>query len=48
MIITDSPSVTFRRDSSIAIADVSANWVEIGDCNKQKDLYNVGLLEEKG
>lgn len=47
MIIINNPSVTFKRDSSMAIADVSADWTEIGDYNSQKDLYEAGLIVEE-
>lgn len=47
MIITGNPNVSFQRDSAMKIADVSANWTEIGDYNSQKDLYEAGLVEEE-
>ena len=46
MFITDNPSIDYMNDSSMGIANVSANWTEIGDANKGKDLYNAGLLME--
>ena len=46
MVITNSPSVSFNRDSAMGIADVSASWTEIGDYNSQKDLYEADLVEE--
>lgn len=48
MIITNNPSVSYQRGSSMGIADVSASWTEIGDFNNQKDLYNTGLIAEEG
>lgn len=48
MIITNNPSVSYQRGSSMGIADVSASWTEIGDFNNQKDLYNTGLIVEEG
>lgn len=47
MVIAENPSVNFKRDSSMAIADVSASWIEIGDYNNQKDLYEAGLIVEE-
>lgn len=46
LVITNSPSVSFDRDSAMGIADVSASWTEIGDYNSQKDLYEADLAEE--
>ena len=46
MIITNSPSVSFENNYGMGIADVSANWTEIGDGNKQSDLYSSGLVTE--
>lgn len=46
MIIVDSPSVEFVNNYGMGIADISANWVEIGDPYNQQDLYNTGLLIE--
>lgn len=47
MIITGNPNVSFKRDSAMKIADVSANWTEIGDYNSQKDLYEAGFVAEE-
>lgn len=46
MIIVDSPSVEFVNNYGMGIANISANWVEIGDPYNQQDLYNTGLLIE--
>lgn len=46
MIIVDSPSVEFVNNYGMGIADISANWIEIGDPYNQQDLYNTGLLIE--
>ena len=46
IIITNSPSVTFQRNTSMALADVSASWTEIGDYNNQNDLYEAGMAVE--
>lgn len=47
MVITGNPNVSFQRDSAMKIADVSANWTEIGDYNNQKDLYEAGFVAEE-
>lgn len=44
MMIVDNPSVSFQRDSSLKVADISASWVEIGDYNNEKDLAEAGLV----
>ena len=46
MIIVDSPSISFHRDSSMKLADVSTSWVEVGDANNQEDLYSTGFMVE--
>ena len=47
MIITGNPNVSFQRSSAMKIADVSADWTEIGDYNSQKDLYEAGFVAEE-
>lgn len=47
MIITGNPNVSFQRGSAMKIADVSADWTEIGDYNSQKDLYEAGFVAEE-
>lgn len=47
MIITGNPTISFQRNSAMKVADVSANWAEIGDYNNQKDLYEAGLIAEE-
>ena len=47
IVIVNSPSVSFQRNTSMRLADVSASWVEIGDYNSQKDLYDAGLAVEE-
>ena len=38
MVIVNSPSVSFERNSSMSLANVSASWAEIGNYNSQNDL----------
>lgn len=47
MIIVNSPSVSFERNSSMSLANVSASWAEIGNYNSQNDLYESGLISEE-
>ena len=46
MVIANSPSVEFVNNYGMGIANISANWIEIGDPYNQQDLYNTGLLIE--
>lgn len=46
IIITSSPSIAYQKGSFMAIADVGADYAEIGDANSQSDLYNAGLVSE--
>lgn len=43
-IVVDSPQVTYKSGSSLAIPQVQFNWVQIGDATSQSDLYNNGIL----
>lgn len=43
-IVVDSPQVTYKTGSGMAIPQVQFNWVQIGDANNQADLYNNGIL----
>ena len=43
-IVVDSPQVTYKAGSGMAIPQVQFNWVQIGDANNQADLYNNGIL----
>ena len=47
IIIVNNPSISFQTNTSMKLADVSASWVEIGDYNSQKDLYEAGLAVEE-
>lgn len=46
MVISGSPSITYESKFWNGIANVSADYVEIGDVNNQKDLYEAGLVSE--
>ena len=46
MVVTDSPSVDFEKDSALKLMNVTASWTEVGDPNNSSDLYNVGMLAE--
>lgn len=43
-IVVDSPQITYKSGSGMAIPQVQFNWVQIGDANSQADLYNNGIL----
>lgn len=43
-IIVDSPQVTYKSGSSMAIPQIQFNWIQIGDATNQADLYNNGIL----
>lgn len=43
-IVVDSPQITYKLGSGMAIPQVQFNWVQIGDANSQADLYNNGIL----
>lgn len=42
----DNISTSYDSKYGMGIADVSFDWVEIGDSNNQADLYNNGILKE--
>lgn len=46
IVITANPSISYFSDSSMELANVDANWTEIGDAKNGTDLYNVGILTE--
>lgn len=46
MIVVDNPSVSYASGSGMGIADVEVEWVELGDSDKQADLYNNGIVKE--
>lgn len=46
VFIVDSPGINYKSNSGMAIADVSFNYVTLGDSNNQNDLYNAGIIEE--
>ena len=39
------PSPTDSADGEYKIRNISFNWMQIGDCNKVKDLYYAGLTD---
>lgn len=43
-IVVDSPQVTYKSGSSMAIPQIQFNWIQIGDATNQADLYNNGIL----
>lgn len=43
-IIVDSPQVTYKSGSGMAIPQIQFNWIQIGDATNQADLYNNGIL----
>ena len=45
MMVIDSPSISYKSGSGMAIADVGFNYVTLGDPNNQTDLYNAGMAE---
>lgn len=44
--ITGSPTINYKTNSGMALADISADWVEIGDPTKRDDLINTGIIAE--
>lgn len=46
MMVVDTPSITYKSGSGMAIADVGFNYVTLGDPNDQTDLYNSGIIQE--
>ena len=46
MIVVDTPSITYKSGSGMALANVGFNYVTLGDPNNQTDLYNAGVVEE--
>lgn len=46
LVVVDSPTISFNNSYGMGIADVGASYVEIGDYNKQKDLYESGIIQE--
>ena len=46
MFVTDNISTSYENKYGMGIADVSFDWIELGDWNNQADLYNNGILEE--
>lgn len=44
--ITGNPTISYSTSSGMALADISAAWVEIGDSSKRDDLINTGILAE--
>lgn len=46
MLITSNGQTSFSSNYGMGIATASASWTEIGDANKQSDLYNSGIIKE--
>ena len=46
MIIVDNPAVSYEKNSGMGMVNVEASWVELGDSDKQADLYNSGIIKE--
>lgn len=46
MVVIDSPGITYKSGSGMGIADVTFNYVTLGNPNDQTDLYNSGIIEE--
>lgn len=46
MVITSNGQTSFSSKYGMGIANASASWTEIGDANKQSDLYNSGIIKE--
>ena len=46
MVVTDNISTSYDSKYGMGIADVSFDWVELGDSDKQTDLYNSGIIKE--
>lgn len=44
--ITGNPTVNYSMNSSMALANISASWTEIGDPSKRDDLINTGIITE--
>ena len=48
VFFTSNPAISYLDGSGMGIANISANYVELGDPNDQDDLYNAGLTNEVG
>lgn len=46
MMVIDSPGITYKSGSGMGIADVTFNYVTLGNPNDQTDLYNSGIIQE--
>lgn len=46
MMVVDTPTITYKTGSGMALANVGFNYVTLGDSNNQTDLYNAGIVEE--
>lgn len=42
----DNISTSYDSKYGMGIADVSFDWIELGDSDKQADLYNSGIIKE--
>lgn len=47
VIIVDNPSTNYVDSTGMAVLEVGANYVEIGDSNTQADLYNSGIISQE-
>lgn len=45
-MVIDTPTITYKTGSGMALTDVGFNYVSLGDPNSQTDLYNAGMVEE--
>jgi hypothetical protein len=45
-VCTNAPQLTYVQNSGLRIPQVSFEWTEIGDSQKQADLYKAGILDE--
>lgn len=45
MIISGSPTVSYDNNFGMGIANVGFEYVELGDAENQRDLYNAGLVD---
>lgn len=43
-MVTNSPQITYKIGSNMAIPQVQFSWTQIGDSESQADLYNNGIL----
>jgi len=46
--IIDTPTTDYIANTGMGLANVSANWIEIGDSNSASDLRTNGLIKAEG